>query len=401
MTFDLDIPPFFSPDPRLLRAGALRGLPLSSMLGAAPAAHTSGDLLDAYQQRADDLYSQGIEKLNAPVDPSAQIEMAKRNQAVARRQLALALAAQEAGKEYGGLSGQFLKRALDLQQPVKVGNAGVVDASGQYVEDPTFVNQQRANLLLQQAQRYDQLAQRAAASQDRMIAAQQAAAMRQQAAAIQQGNAAIQQDLARQRLEETRRHNQLQDQLRQQAAEDKRNATLDKHKQAIDIGESYAVNALRAIDTALKLTSGTTTGVVGSVMRRLPQTDAYALNAALDTIKANVGFETLQKMRAASPTGGALGQVSDMENKLLQATRTSVDQGQDVRQFRQNLLYLKQQFEETAAKAAEARKELARLAASGEGVPAGTVRPAGAPAAAPAAAPADEPPPGAVRRVGR
>ena len=38
-----------------------------------------------------------------------------------------------------------------------------------------------------------------------------------------------------------------------------------------------------------------------------------------DTIKSNIGFDRLQKMRDDSPTGGALGQVSEMELRLLNA----------------------------------------------------------------------------------
>ena len=48
-------------------------------------------------------------------------------------------------------------------------------------------------------------------------------------------------------------------------------------------------------------------------------TDRSRLDDYLTTLKANLGFDSLQKMRDNSKTGGALGQVSEMENKLLQA----------------------------------------------------------------------------------
>lgn len=52
----------------------------------------------------------------------------------------------------------------------------------------------------------------------------------------------------------------------------------------------------------------------------IPESEAMQLHDLTNTIKSNVGMDKLQAMRAASPTGAALGPVSDFENKLLQAT---------------------------------------------------------------------------------
>lgn len=49
--------------------------------------------------------------------------------------------------------------------------------------------------------------------------------------------------------------------------------------------------------------------------------DANELESRLNTILSIIGFNRLQKMRMDSPTGGALGQVSNIENKLLQSTQ--------------------------------------------------------------------------------
>lgn len=81
------------------------------------------------------------------------------------------------------------------------------------------------------------------------------------------------------------------------------------------------------VDKALATVSPLSTGY-GSLLSGLPNTDARKLNNYLNTIKANVGFDKLQNMRDNSPTGGALGQVSDMENKLLQAVNGALDPGQ-------------------------------------------------------------------------
>lgn len=70
------------------------------------------------------------------------------------------------------------------------------------------------------------------------------------------------------------------------------------------------------------------TGITGKVVGLIPNTPHYDFNEAIETVKANIGFDKLQEMRNASPTGGALGQVSDFENRLLQATMGSLDTGQ-------------------------------------------------------------------------
>lgn len=93
------------------------------------------------------------------------------------------------------------------------------------------------------------------------------------------------------------------------------------------------------IDKALKLISPLSTGY-GSMLSFLPETDARELKNTLDTIKANVGFDKLQQLRDNSPTGGALGQVSEMENRLLQATSGALDPGQSD-QLRENLQTIK------------------------------------------------------------
>ena len=59
-----------------------------------------------------------------------------------------------------------------------------------------------------------------------------------------------------------------------------------------------------------------------------PGTAGANAKARLETLKAKVGFEVLQQMRNNSKTGGALGQVSDMENKLLQQAIDSLDTSQ-------------------------------------------------------------------------
>lgn len=74
------------------------------------------------------------------------------------------------------------------------------------------------------------------------------------------------------------------------------------------------------------------TGVEG-LLKALPATDALALKTALDPIKGNLSFGRLQEMRDESVTGGALGQVSNIELELLASTVASLDQNVDRETF--------------------------------------------------------------------
>lgn len=53
------------------------------------------------------------------------------------------------------------------------------------------------------------------------------------------------------------------------------------------------------------------------------------LEAVINTVKSNVAFDRLQKMRDESPTGGALGQVSELELKLLENSLGVLDSAAD------------------------------------------------------------------------
>lgn len=85
--------------------------------------------------------------------------------------------------------------------------------------------------------------------------------------------------------------------------------------------------------------SGGLGGTVGlnALTSGIPNTASHDLDATLDTIRSIIGFDKLQEMRANSPTGGALGAISDKENKLLQSVFGSLDQAQSPEQFRANL----------------------------------------------------------------
>jgi hypothetical protein len=91
------------------------------------------------------------------------------------------------------------------------------------------------------------------------------------------------------------------------------------------------------IDEAISEVDGLSTAWPGTILKHVPYTDANKLHNLLLTIKANIGFDRLSEMRANSPTGGALGQVSELENLLLQATQGSLDQNQSPEELKKTL----------------------------------------------------------------
>lgn len=82
-----------------------------------------------------------------------------------------------------------------------------------------------------------------------------------------------------------------------------------------------------------------TTGLMSAVplvggIATIPGTDAANFKAGLDTLKSQTGLSVLQEMRNNSKTGGALGQVSDFENRMLQANLANLDRAQSEPEFR-------------------------------------------------------------------
>lgn len=100
--------------------------------------------------------------------------------------------------------------------------------------------------------------------------------------------------------------------------------------------------AFSIIDRTLPNVNGWTAGLLGSAAAKIPGTPAHDMANRLNTLKAQSGFSELQAMRDASPTGGALGQVSEMENKLLQQVWTSIEQSQSPDELKHNLGVLRE-----------------------------------------------------------
>jgi len=112
----------------------------------------------------------------------------------------------------------------------------------------------------------------------------------------------------------------------------------------------YIQAALDAIDDAVTLVGkdsilNPTAGFGSETAKSIGGSDAADLEAALSTITSAVGFKRLQDMREASPTGGALGSVSERELSQLNAALGSISQKQSPEQLEKNLLKIKNHYQ--------------------------------------------------------
>ena len=110
-----------------------------------------------------------------------------------------------------------------------------------------------------------------------------------------------------------------------------------------------ATGVVGEIDKALGLTGRRTAGLWGAATRNLSPfegagTDALTLARTVETVKANLGFDELQKMRMESPTGGALGQVAVQELVALQSTVANLDPNLPAPVLKQNLQTVRDRY---------------------------------------------------------
>lgn len=115
----------------------------------------------------------------------------------------------------------------------------------------------------------------------------------------------------------------------------------DKQNQKVaDIVTQDIDRAIKTIDSATLPTTGATGNLISSV----GGTAAHDLSKLLDTVKSNAGFQELSKMRQASPTGAALGSVTERELALLQSTIGNLEQSQSEAQLKDNLRRVKNTY---------------------------------------------------------
>lgn len=114
-----------------------------------------------------------------------------------------------------------------------------------------------------------------------------------------------------------------------------------------DMALQSAGVVLRNVDDVIREAKSNwwATGAPGAVASQVPGTPAFDMRLRVDTIKANIAFDALQRMRAASPTGGALGQVAVEELRQLQNSLAATSNALSKEAFLKSMGDVKQQYE--------------------------------------------------------
>lgn len=146
---------------------------------------------------------------------------------------------------------------------------------------------------------------------------------------------------------------------------------------------TMADSVIAEVDRALGDTNWWSAGPAGMAMRGLAFTDAGQLQRSVDMIKANIGFQQLQQMRAENLTGAGLGQIAVQELGYLQASLANLDTAQDPDQLARALQNVRTRFSMFKTALAEDLAAQTELAGVGNPMqaPAAPVAPGAAPAA--------------------
>lgn len=279
---------------------------------------------EGLMQYANALREQGM------TDMAQQAMMAAQDMAVKRQQLLKERAATQKTEAEATKAEQVSAREEQLRSELAALPADATDADVERVvrkygkPDEIFKTLERKQAkqadIEAKAQLAREKAERDAAEKQRDREFKQALATA--SAASRSAVTDVQKQLAQARLDELK------------AKQQDKTEKAEANKQA---AVAHATKVLGDVTAADGLVSARTTGLVGKGASLVPGTDAFNLNQRLLTIKANLGFDRLQQMRDASPTGGALGQVAVQELNALQATIGSLELGQDKDELRNNL----------------------------------------------------------------
>lgn len=125
--------------------------------------------------------------------------------------------------------------------------------------------------------------------------------------------------------------------------------TIAKGKNSIINAEQKKLvqqNVFDRIDRSLDIIDKEpmSTGWMSPGLRVFPGSPAWKLEQELLPIKSNITLKVLTDLRASSPTGGALGQVSNFEDLLMQRAYGSLDTAADGQTLKYNLRTVKRLF---------------------------------------------------------
>jgi len=110
----------------------------------------------------------------------------------------------------------------------------------------------------------------------------------------------------------------------------------EKKALAKETQDRYSKVAIQDAQRALEMIPGAA-GPWRGQLGKIPGTKAAQLEQMLDSVKSSASFDRLQAMRNASPTGGALGNVSEKELALLQAAAGKLTAAMDQKTLEDNL----------------------------------------------------------------
>lgn len=286
----------------------------------------------------------GLEKQDAiasPAMPAMPLDQQRANVGRNNDAMQLGLLGQMSGAEGPqNVGAQVFKQAMARNEP-RISEKGTTDQlTGEFVPNQDVTEQRnvgRRDRIFKMALTAEDARRRGEERQDAATQAQNhredmirlSAGLRSPKSGADAEMTDLKKELTQAQIDATR--------ARVDAAGDKRTAAADKAQLSFENAAGSAKVVLGKLDEADKLLGRMTTGVGGKIFKSVPGTDAYNLDKTVDTIKANIGFDRLQEMRRASPTGGALGQVAVKELDMLQATIASLDTGQDAKTLRKNI----------------------------------------------------------------
>lgn len=145
---------------------------------------------------------------------------------------------------------------------------------------------------------------------------------------------------------------------------DEKKAALEKDSKGDSdkrVHTSVVMDGIAQVKDIIKLDSIWTPvfGPMGAGSARIDGTERANLDSIMTSIEANVGFTELNSMRANSPTGGALGNVTEKELILLQNQMGALSRSQSKEKFEENLLKFEQTYNDVIHGDAQYQEEWA------------------------------------------
>ena len=121
----------------------------------------------------------------------------------------------------------------------------------------------------------------------------------------------------------------------------------EKRQRSEAKAQTYAQGMLDDITHIRELAKGgilPAFGPAGIAGRRIPGTNAHAIDQTMESIKSRVSLSALQEMRNNSPTGAAMGNVSDKDTSLLENSITSLNLARNPEEVERSLQILENNF---------------------------------------------------------